>query len=148
TGGGPTPYGMYTVKSKDNNQDGTVGVTQDAEIDEQARGTSFSAASVASAAAIMEDYFRQGFYPTGDRIQGNRIPSVSGSLIKAMLAASANFSEQLIGPDDNSVANGANDNQVATTRGSLVPVTAGVNDVLVNNQQGFGRVIVSQVLPI
>jgi len=46
----------------------------EAEIDEQARGTSFGAASIASAAAILEDYLRQGYYPTGDRVQGDRSP--------------------------------------------------------------------------
>ncbi|HEU5182321.1 MAG TPA: hypothetical protein VFW45_16160, partial [Candidatus Polarisedimenticolia bacterium] len=143
TGGGPAPYGMYTVKSKDNNQDGTV----DAEIDEQARGTSFGAASLAAAAALMQDYFHQGFYPSGDRIQGDRVPVLSGAAVKALLAASANFQEQLIGLNATTSGMDGLDAQVATTRGSVVTIS-GTPRVLGNNQQGYGRAIVSQVLPL
>ena len=59
TGGGPAPMGMYSLRSRDNNQNGPVEV----EIDQQARGTSFGAASVASGAAIMQDYLPSGVVP-------------------------------------------------------------------------------------
>jgi thrombospondin type 3 repeat protein len=143
TGGGPNPMGMYSLKSRDNNQGGPV----EAEINEQARGTSFGAASVASGATIMEDYFHQGFYPTGDRIQADRVTAISGAAIKALVAASGNFGQQTIGADQNSVGMDGNDIQVAVTRGSIVTI-GGQPRVLVNSQQGYGRSIVDQVLPI
>ncbi|HEU5218804.1 MAG TPA: S8 family serine peptidase, partial [Gemmatimonadales bacterium] len=141
--GAPAPFGMYTVKSKDNDQDGTV----DTEIDEQARGTSFGAASIAAAAALMEDYFHQGFYPTGDRVQADRVPVLSGAAVKALLAASANFSEQQIGENATGAGRDGLDTQVMSTRGSVVTIS-GNPRVLGNNQQGYGRPIVSQVLPL
>jgi len=145
TGGGPNPMGMYTLRSRDNNQN--VESTPEILIDQQARGTSFGAASVASGATLMEDYFHQGFYPTGDRVQNDRAPIVSGAAIKAMIAASANMTEQLIGLDQNSVGMDAGDVQVSTSRGSKITVT-GSDTVLVNAQQGYGRSIVNLVLPI
>jgi hypothetical protein len=42
---------------------------------------------------------------------------------------------------------GTADLQVATTRGSILALPGGPT-VLVNNQQGYGRVVVSQVLPV
>ncbi|HEU5218147.1 MAG TPA: hypothetical protein VFU23_05775, partial [Gemmatimonadales bacterium] len=142
TGGGLAPLGIYSVKSKDNDQGGTI----DAEVDEQARGTSFGAANIAAASALMEDYFHQGFYPTGDRSQTDRVSVLSGAAVKAMLAASANFTEQLIGLNGNVISMDGFDIQASTTRGSEVPVFS-VATVLVNNQQGYGRPILSQVLP-
>jgi hypothetical protein len=143
TGGGPAPLGIYGVKSTDNDQGGNI----DAEVSEQARGTSFGAASLAAAATLMEDYFHQGFYPTGDRVQGDRVSVLSGSAVKAMLAASANFTEQLIGLKGNVRFMDGFDVQVATTRGSIVPIFT-VPTVLGNNQQGYGRPILTQVLPL
>jgi hypothetical protein len=143
TGGGPVPMGMYTVRSRDNNQGGPV----ETEIDQQARGTSFGAASIASIATILEDYFHQGFYPTGDRVQGDRVSAVSGAAVKAMLAASADFSEEQLGNAGNTAGLDPNDDQVARSRASLVTVS-GSPQVLGNNQQGYGRSVASHVLPI
>ncbi len=50
-------------------------------------GTSFSAPEVAALAALVRDYFQQGFYPTGAAVPGNAL-TPSGSLVKAMLLAS------------------------------------------------------------
>src|SRR5262249_39312448 len=133
TGGGLAPFGMYTVKAKDNDQGGTV----EAEVDEQARGTSFGAATLTAAATLTEACCHQGFYPTGARVQGDRTPVVSGATIKALLAASANFSEQYIGQSAASVSMDGHDAQVSTTRGSVVPII-GVPTVIGNNQQGYG----------
>src|SRR5262245_42269543 len=143
TGGGPAPLGIYGVKSTDNDQGGTI----DAEVSEQSRGTSFGTANIAAAAALMEDYFHQGFYPSGDRIQGDRVSVLSGSALKALLAASANFTEQLIGLNGNVRFMDGFDVQVATTRGSVVPIF-GTPTVTGNNQQGYGRPILTQVLPL
>ena len=150
TGAGPVPMGIYTVRSRDNSQDtlsGSGGV--EAEIDQQARGTSFAAATVASVATLIEDYMHQGFYPSGDRVQADRVSAVSGAAVKAMLAASANFAGQYVGMAMNARGMDGYDAQVSFTRGSVVPVgDVPVNTVLLNSEQGYGRAIASQVLPI
>jgi hypothetical protein len=72
---------------------------------------------------------------------------VSGAAVKAMLAASTNMSEQLIGAAGAMYLSANNDDIVATNRSSVVLIT-GTPTVLGNQQQGFGRVIMSQVLPL
>jgi subtilase family protein len=146
---GPLPYGMYTVMSNDNSNAQCPVGTQISDGNLHARGTSFGAASVAGAAALVEDYFHQGFYPTGYRVQADRVASLSGSAVKALLAASANFAEEQIGLNSSSFGLDSNDIQAATTRSSLVQLVSGGSPVVLgNNQQGFGRVVLSQVLPI
>jgi subtilase family protein/thrombospondin type 3 repeat protein len=140
TGGGPLTYGMAVFRSSDNNQDGTV----EAALDQHNRGTSFAAATVTGQAALIRDYFAQGFYPTGTRVDTDRIPTVSGVLVKAMLVASANFSEELIGASSGGLSLDGNDVAVDTAR-AVDLATVGI---IGNNRQGYGRAIVSQVLPI
>jgi subtilisin family serine protease len=48
-------------------------------------GTSFSSPIVAGLAALVRDYFAQGFYPTGAPVAADRRPDVSAALVKAML---------------------------------------------------------------
>lgn len=48
-------------------------------------GTSYSSPMVAGLAALVRDYFAQGFYPTGQRVSSNGWPAVSAALVKAML---------------------------------------------------------------
>jgi hypothetical protein len=50
-------------------------------------GTSFAAPEVAGLAALVRDYFQQGFYPTGTASPGNAL-APSGSLVKAVILAS------------------------------------------------------------
>ena len=50
-------------------------------------GTSFAAPEVAGLAALVRDYFMQGFYPTGTATPANAI-TPSGSLVKAVILAS------------------------------------------------------------
>ena len=52
-------------------------------------GTSYSAPMVAGLAALVRDYFAQGFYPTGTRVSSNALPSISAALVKAVLINSA-----------------------------------------------------------
>jgi hypothetical protein len=140
TGGGPLTYGMAAFRSSDNNQDGSI----EAVLDQHNRGTSFAAATATAQAALMRDYFAQGFYPTSTRVTADRIPMVSGALMKAMLVASANFSEELIGQQSAALSLDGNDILVDTTRGvELLSV-----GILGNNRQGYGRAVVSQVLPM
>ena len=52
--------------------------------------------------ALMRNYFRRGFYPTGDSVPGNRWAYVSAALVKAVLVNSSNndFAMYTI-PDNN-----------------------------------------------
>ena len=50
-------------------------------------GTSFAAPEVAGLAALVRDYFQQGFYPSGTATPGNAL-TPRGSLVKAVLLAS------------------------------------------------------------
>ena len=51
----------------------------------QTCGTSFATPNAAAAAALVRQYFTQGFYPLGRPVEGNRVLSPSGALIKAVL---------------------------------------------------------------
>lgn len=48
-------------------------------------GTSFAAPVVAGLAALVRDYFAQGFYPTGNPVTANQWPGVSAAVVKAVL---------------------------------------------------------------
>ncbi|MBN9689345.1 MAG: S8 family serine peptidase [Verrucomicrobia bacterium] len=52
-------------------------------------GTSFAAPVVSGLAALVRDYFAQGFYPTGNPVAEDRQPEVSASLVKAVLINAA-----------------------------------------------------------
>ena len=139
TGGGPLTYGMAAFRSTDNNQDGTV----EAVLDQHNRGTSFAAATVTGQAALIRDYFAQGLYPTGARVDADRIPTISGALIKALLVASANFGEESIGLTSAALSLDGDDIIVDSARA----VELASVGIMGNNRQGYGRAIVSQVLP-
>lgn len=85
-------------------------------------GTSYATPSAAAAAAIIRQYFVDGWYPGARPVPGNaRVPSAA--LIRAMLIASG---VQL------------------TSSSGFRPGT----DTWPNNEQGFGRIQLSTVLPI
>lgn len=48
-------------------------------------GTSFASPMVAGLAALVRDYFAQGFYPTGQRVATNAWSGMSAALVKALL---------------------------------------------------------------
>lgn len=48
-------------------------------------GTSFASPMVAGLAAVVRDYFAQGFYPTRSRVASNALTAVSAALVKAVL---------------------------------------------------------------
>jgi subtilisin family serine protease len=52
-------------------------------------GTSFAAPIVAGLAALVRDYFAQGYYPTGQPGAGDRRPDPSAALVKAVLINAA-----------------------------------------------------------
>src|SRR5678810_53269 len=86
-----TPYtaGVAVLRSSDNDNLAPV----EAQLDEANFGSSYSAAYLTGAGAIIRDYFAQGFYPTGDRVTANRVSSLSGTVVKAALVASSDFVE-------------------------------------------------------
>jgi hypothetical protein len=66
----------------------------EAQLDELNFGSSYASAFATGAGALVRDYFAQGFYPARNRDPANRMPNVSGALVKAALVASANFLEE------------------------------------------------------
>src|SRR5437867_10825632 len=91
--------------------------------DMQWYGTSYATPAAAAAAAIIRQYFTDGWYPSGAPVAANSM-SPSAALVRALLIASG---QQVTG--------------TGTVRRSST-------DTWPNNEQGFGRVLLSKVLPI
>jgi hypothetical protein len=91
--------------------------------DDHWAGTSYSTPVAAAAAAIVRQYFMDGWYPSGRAVPANAM-TPSAALIRAML-----------------IASGAS----VTGRGT---VSRSASDTWPNNEQGFGRILLSNVLPI
>ena len=90
--------------------------------DSQWQGTSYSTPAAAAAAAIVRQYFVDGWYPMARPVAGNgRTPSAA--LLRAALIASG---VQITGSG-------------AVRSGS---------DTWPNNEQGFGRILLANILPI
>ncbi|MFQ5877165.1 MAG: thrombospondin type 3 repeat-containing protein [Acidobacteriota bacterium] len=139
--GAPSTWLIAAFRSGDNDNTGKV----EAQLDEANFGTSFAAGYVTGAAAVVRDYFAQGFYPTGDRGDVTDRMKVSGALVKAALIASTKFQHFMGGTQ------GQDDNErdLRRTRGMNVGSPAGVPvGVMMNNEQGYGRVVLSHVLPL
>ncbi|MBI1950761.1 MAG: S8 family serine peptidase, partial [Acidobacteria bacterium] len=131
---------IAAFRSRDNNNLGPV----DAQIDEGNFGNSYAAAYITGAGALIRDYFAQGFYPTGDRQAANRVPNVSGALVKAAIVASGKFGV-LIGTAGQDV----NERNLRRTRGMNVGSPGGTFvGVMGNSEQGYGRAVISHVLPL
>src|SRR5205807_1742883 len=86
-------------------------------------GTSYSTPAAAAAAAIVRQYFMEGWYPSGRPVMADAI-TPSAALIRAVLIASG----------------------VPVTGSGTV--SRGGSDTWPNNEQGFGRVLLSNVLPL
>jgi hypothetical protein len=131
---------VSAFRSRDNNNAPPV----DAQIDEGNFGTSYAAAYITGAGALIRDYFAQGFYPTGDRTTANRVPNVSGALVKAAIVASAKFGV-LVGTQGQDV----NERNLRRTRAMDMGSPGGVPvGVMGNSEQGYGRAVISHVLPL
>ncbi len=126
SGRGPTTDGrikptILTIADGDSaTSDGNPwdGVTTTA--DHAWAGTSYATPAAAAAAAIIRQYLTEGWYPTASPVPGNGFDP-SAALIRAMLIASG---VQITGS--------------GTTGETTWP----------NNDQGFGRVLLSNVLPL
>jgi hypothetical protein len=89
-------------------------------------GTSFAAPVVSGAAAMVTQYFQDGFYPTGSKTSGDAYPDPSGALVKAVLL---NGAQPLMGVhDSNTMMNSGNHGYDA--------------------QQGLGRLNLGEALPL
>jgi len=86
-------------------------------------GTSYSTPAAAAAAAILRQYFTDGWYPSGRPLAADAM-TPSAALIRALLIASG----------------------VPVTGSGTVSRSA--SDTWPNNEQGFGRVLLSNVLPV
>jgi hypothetical protein len=142
--GAPGVGGVAVFRSRDNDNLAPV----EAQLDELNFGTSYAAAYATGAGALVRDYFAQGFYPTSGRVAADRMPNVSGSLVKAALVASANFMENL--PTTWPTTSDLIMAQTRATDLGRVAAAGGEVDVgvLGNNDQGYGRIQLSNVLPI
>ncbi|TMA08792.1 MAG: hypothetical protein E6J94_01910, partial [Methanobacteriota archaeon] len=86
-------------------------------------GTSYSTPAAAAAAAIIRQYFTDGWYPSGRPLAADAM-TPSAALIRALLIASG----------------------VPVTGSGIV--SRSPSDTWPNNEQGFGRVLLSNVLPL
>ena len=139
--GAPGIGGVAVFRSRDNDSLAPV----EAQLDELNFGTSFAAAYATGAGALIRDYFAQGYYPSGNRATTDRLPTVSGTLVKAALVAGANFLEEngTLGYPTNA------DRTIAQARaGNLGSVGGTTIGVIGNMEQGYGRVQIANVLPI
>jgi hypothetical protein len=137
---GPNTVSAAVWKSRDNDNLGPV----DAVVDETNYGTSYSSAEIAGVAALIRDYLAQGFYPTGTRVDADRMPNVSGALVKAGIAASANF-EELLEAEYPTLA----DRRVAFARSINLGTISGANvGIMGNSEQGYGRPVLTSLLPL
>ena len=116
----PTIMGIFdgdSGMSDGNARSGTGGS------DDHWQGTSYSTPSAAAAAAIVRQYFVDGWYPAARPVAANgREPSAA--LVRAILVASG-----------------------TQVTGGAIAVRSGQN-FWPNNEQGFGRIQLSNVLPI
>ncbi|MBD3869205.1 MAG: S8 family serine peptidase, partial [Acidobacteria bacterium] len=116
----------FACRSNDNDQTGTV----ECDVSEGSGGTSFASPAAAGAALLVRDYFASGFYPDGTTLNpsnaGDQRANISGSLVKAVLIAGADF---MAFPNN---VLGANN----TVRYRF------------NNEQGYGRIQLDNVLPL
>ncbi|HUD71135.1 MAG TPA: thrombospondin type 3 repeat-containing protein, partial [Dongiaceae bacterium] len=137
----PNTISHAVWRSRDNDNLGPV----EAQLDELNFGTSYAAAYATGAGAIVRDYFAQGFYPSGKRTTLDRMPSISGALVKAALVAGADFLEEGGSTGFPSIT----DRTVAQSRSVNLGTVGAVNvGVLGNSEQGYGRVQLSSILPI
>ncbi|HKQ96534.1 MAG TPA: S8 family serine peptidase, partial [Candidatus Polarisedimenticolia bacterium] len=136
----PFTGGVAVFSSRDNDNLNPI----DSQLDESHFGTSYSSAFVGGQALLVRDYFQQGFYPTGSRgPASDRMPRISGALVKATLAASADFGE-----GTGTTGTNGNDLVVRRTRATPLPIPFVGIETIGNNEQGYGSSVLTDVLPL
>ena len=125
--GGQGLNSEYNCRTTDNDQNNPV----QCDIVSALHGTSFATPAAAGAALLIRDYFAQGLYPDGTSSNpGNasdKVANISGALIKAILIDSADW------------MHAANSNNPG---GNLS------YKYRFNNEQGYGRVELTNALPL
>jgi hypothetical protein len=144
-----TPYTAAVAVFRSNDDDNIGSTPLDAQMDEGNFGSSYAAGYITGAGALIQDYFAQGFYPTGERVTADRVARVSGAFVKAALAASADFMENGLGTqgEDN------NERNVRRTRAYDLGTVVGqfgskFVGIMGNAEQGYGRAVLTHVLPL
>jgi len=128
SGRGPTPDGrikptLVTIFDGDSAMSDGNPLSGKGRPDDHWAGTSYSTPAAAAAAAIVRQYFTDGWYPSGRPLLADAM-TPSAALIRAVLIASG----------------------VPVTGSGTV--SRGGSDTWPNNEQGFGRVLLSNVLPL
>ena len=77
--------GGYRIRSAASDKD----ITTNNGSTKTGAGTSYASPMIAGMAAVVRDYFRQGFHPTRTATPCNSLPHVSAALVKAVLINSA-----------------------------------------------------------
>ena len=125
---GPDAQSAIACGSSDNDQVNPV----ECKLVQGRSGTSYAAGAAAGAAMLARDYFAQGFHPDGtSQNSGNaadEVPVISGVLVKALLVASADWMNDPVQP------NRPGQNLTVAHR--------------FNNEQGYGRITLSDILPL
>jgi subtilase family protein/thrombospondin type 3 repeat protein len=139
------PGSVAVFRSTDNDNSLPI----EAVLDDRNAGSSFAAAYMTGAAALVRDYFAQGFYPSGERVAADRVPDVSGALVKAALVASAQFMEG----GQQARAEDANERNLRRTRALNLGTVSGswgsrVVGIMGNSEEGYGRSVLTAVLPL
>jgi hypothetical protein len=110
--------------------------------------TSFASGAAAGAGLLVRDYFSQGFYPDGTNTNAtntaDKISTISGALLKAMLVASADWMNQP-GTLEAQKPQTAQFGQIPDFFGFTGNLTRKFRG---NREQGFGRIQLTNVLPL
>jgi len=121
----------FACRSNDNTQTDPV----ECDVVQSASGTSFAAPAAAGSGMLVRDWFAQGFYPDGTSGNasnaGDIITALSGAMVKAVLIASADWMDAST-PAVYSNAPGGNMHYAYRF----------------NNEQGYGRIQLNNVLPL
>ena len=112
----------YACRSNDNDQLNPV----QCDFPSNQGNSSFAAAAAAGAGLLIRDYFAQGFYPSGAQVDANRVPDLSGALLKTVLMLSGDFLD-----------------------GTSLFVSPTLNaKYRFNYEQGYGRIQLNNALPL
>ncbi len=139
---------QFNCRSNDNNQTNPV----ECDVITGVSGvvaTSYASATAAGAGLLVRDYFAQGFYPDGTNSNpGNaadQVSTISGDLLKALLVASADWMNQ---PGTQTSQLPTNDPWSPSVPDFYAFVGNLTRKFRGNREQGFGRIQLSNVLPL
>ena len=121
--------GEYHCRSNDNDQ---AMSPVECDVVSGRVSTSFASAAAAGAGLLVRDYFAQGFYPDGTNANpgnsGDKVATISGALVKAVLVASADW--------------------MSLPSSNLPYAPDLTRKFRGNREQGFGRIQLDRALPL